>query len=117
VKLRRKLLGRRLRTSEHEEQKIGPLAGVPVLGLDALASASYGPEAALTVLLPLGVLGSRWMGPLSAVIIGLLVIVYLSYRQTIAAYPDGGGRTRWRRRTWGGAPGCWRPAPWPWTTC
>lgn len=85
------LLGRRLRTSEHEEQKIGPLAGVPVLGLDALASASYGPEAALTVLLPLGVLGAHYMGPLSAVIIGLLVIVYLSYRQTIAAYPDGGG--------------------------
>jgi amino acid transporter len=91
VTLRQILLGRRLRSDEHEEQKIGPLRGVPVLGLDALASASYGPEAALTVLLPLGLLGPRYIGPLSAVVIALLLIVYLSYRQTIAAYPDGGG--------------------------
>lgn len=99
------LLGRRLRTSEHEEQKIGPAAGVPVLGLDALASASYGPEAALTVLLPLGVLGAGYMGPLSAIIIGLLVIVYLSYRQTIAAYPDGGGSYSVASRNLGKGPG------------
>lgn len=85
------LLGRRLRSSEHENQKIGPLAGVPVLGLDALASASYGPEAALTVLLPLGLMAPRYMAPVTMVIIGLLVIVYLSYRQTIVAYPSGGG--------------------------
>ncbi|HEV7589155.1 MAG TPA: APC family permease, partial [Longimicrobium sp.] len=59
--------------------------------LDALASASYGPEAALTALLPLGVLAPRYIGGLSAVVIGLLTLVYLSYRQTIVAYPDGGG--------------------------
>ncbi|HEX5971665.1 MAG TPA: APC family permease [Gemmatimonadaceae bacterium] len=103
--IRRVLLGRRLRTDEHEEQKIGPLSGVPVLGLDALASASYGPEAALTVLLPLGVFAPHYMGPLSAVIIGLLVIVYLSYRQTIAAYPDGGGSYSVASRNLGRGPG------------
>lgn len=103
--IRRVLLGRRLRTDEHEGQKIGPLSGVPVLGLDALASASYGPEAALTVLLPLGVLAPRYMGPLSAVIIGLLAIVYLSYRQTIAAYPDGGGSYSVASRNLGTGPG------------
>jgi len=62
-----------------------------VLGLDALASASYGPEAALTVLLPLGMTASRYMTPLTIVIVALLVIVYFSYRQTIVAYPNGGG--------------------------
>ncbi len=40
------LFGRRLRTEEQETERIGTLAAVPVLGLDALASASYGPEAA-----------------------------------------------------------------------
>jgi amino acid transporter len=62
-----------------------------MLGLDALASSAYGPEAALTLLLPLGALGLAYVGPISALIIGLLFIVYLSYRQTIAAYPGGGG--------------------------
>ena len=84
-------LGRRLASDEQEQQQIGPLAGIPVLGLDAMASAAYGPEAALTVLIPLGALGAEYVGPILAVIIGLLSIVYFSYRQTIAAYPGGGG--------------------------
>jgi amino acid transporter len=85
------VFGRRLASVEEEEQKIGPLAGVPVLGLDALSSAAYGPEAALTLLLPLGALGIAHVLPISAIIIGVLLIVYFSYRQTIAAYPNGGG--------------------------
>jgi amino acid transporter len=85
------LFGRRLASDEEEKEQIGPLSGIPVLGLDALASASYGPEAALTVLLPLGALGVHYIVPLSALVIGLLAIVYVSYRQTIAAYPSGGG--------------------------
>jgi hypothetical protein len=44
------LFGRRLASAEEEEHKIGTLAGIPVLGLDALSSAAYGPEAALTLL-------------------------------------------------------------------
>ncbi len=85
------IFGRRLATAEEDEQKIGPLTGVPVLGLDALSSAAYGPEAALTLLLPLGALGLSYIVPLSAVIIAVLLVVYFSYRQTIAAYPNGGG--------------------------
>jgi amino acid transporter len=85
------LIGRPLSDHEEEGQHIGPLAGIPVLGLDALASAAYGPEAALTLLLPLGAAGLGYMGPISLIIIGILVIVYLSYRQTITAYPGGGG--------------------------
>jgi hypothetical protein len=47
------LLGRPLATSEERAEHIGPIAGIPIFGLDALSSAAYGPEAALTLLLPL----------------------------------------------------------------
>ena len=85
------LFGKPLATDEEGEQRVGSLTGIPMLGLDALASAAYGPEAALTLLIPLGVLGIAYIGPISAIIIVLLAIVYFSYRQTIAAYPLGGG--------------------------
>lgn len=48
------LFGRRLKTTEAESERVGPVQGVPIFGLDAIGSSSYGPEAALTVLLPLG---------------------------------------------------------------
>jgi amino acid transporter len=85
------LLGRPLASSEESAEKIGVIKGVPVFGLDALGSAAYGPEAALTLLIPLGVAGLAYIVPLSCTIIVLLGIVYFSYRQTIAAYPGGGG--------------------------
>jgi amino acid transporter len=85
------LFGRPLATSEERAEHIGPLAGIPVFGLDALSSAAYGPEAALTLLIPLGLLGVHYIVPVSAAIVGLLAIVYFSYRQTIDAYPHGGG--------------------------
>jgi amino acid transporter len=85
------LFGRRLASAEEEEHRIGPIAGVPVLGLDALASAAYGPEAALTLLLPLGALAVGAIVPITAIIVVLLLVVYFSYRQTISAYPNGGG--------------------------
>jgi amino acid transporter len=59
--------------------------------LDALGSAAYGPEATLTLLIPLGLAGLNYLLPLSICIIVLLLIVYFSYKQTIAAYPSGGG--------------------------
>lgn len=85
------LLGRHLATREEEHQKVGVLAGIPMLGLDALGSAAYGPEAALTLLIPLGLAGIWYIGPITLLIVALLLIVYVSYRQTIAAYPTGGG--------------------------
>src|ERR1700691_1203270 len=85
------LFGRPLASSEDEGERITPAAGIPTFGLDALSSAAYGPEAALTILLPLGLLGVRYIVPLTFAIIVLLIIVYFSYRQTIAAYPMGGG--------------------------
>src|SRR5215470_37365 len=86
-----RLFGRRLATHEEEAQRVGPAAGIPMLGLDALSSSAYGPEAALTLLLPLGALGVLYIVPITTVIICVLLIVYFSYRQTIAAYPLGGG--------------------------
>ncbi|HLK58637.1 MAG TPA: APC family permease [Chthonomonadaceae bacterium] len=86
-----RILGKPLASSEEEEQKIGVFAGIPMLGLDGLSSAAYGPEAALTILIPMGALGLHYIGPITLVILGLLTILYLSYRQTIAAYPTGGG--------------------------
>jgi amino acid transporter len=85
------LLGRPLRTADEARERIGGLRGVPLLGLDALSSAAYGPEALLTVLLPLGAAGLRYVVPLTLVIVAVLAAVALSYRQTIAAYPNGGG--------------------------
>jgi len=85
------LFGRPLASSEDQGQRISPTQGIPVFGLDALSSAAYGPEAALTILLPLGLMGVRYSVPLTTAVIALLVIVYFSYRQTIAAYPMGGG--------------------------
>jgi amino acid transporter len=85
------LFGRPLASSEDEGERITPTQGIPTFGLDALSSAAYGPEAALTILLPLGLLGVQYIVPLTFAVIGLLVIVYFSYRQTIAAYPNGGG--------------------------
>ena len=85
------LFGRYLATDEEGEQRVGVWAGIPMLGLDALGSAAYGPEAALTLLIPLGAAGIGYIGPISTLIILLLMVVYVSYRQTIAAYPHGGG--------------------------
>src|SRR4051812_30931645 len=85
------LFGKPLATEEGAGERVGPLAGVGILGLDALASACYGPEALLTVLLPAGSLGLRQMPFITAVIVGLLTVVFFSYRQTLAAYPGGGG--------------------------
>jgi amino acid transporter len=85
------LLGKPLATSDERAEQVGPVAGIPIFGLDALSSAAYGPEAALTLLIPLGAAGVAYIVPVSASIIVLLAIVYFSYRQTIAAYPGGGG--------------------------
>ena len=85
------ILGRRLASDEAGGQRIGAAAGVPTFGLDALSSAAYGPEAALTVLLPLGAAGLTFILPITVAIAILLGIIYISYRQTIAAYPNGGG--------------------------
>lgn len=61
------------------------------MGLDGLGSCAYGPEAALTILMPLGAGGLYYIGWVMAPIVGLLLILFASYWQTIRAYPSNGG--------------------------
>ena len=91
-------LGRPLATEDETAQRIGPAKGIPIFGLDALSSAAYGPEAALTLLIPLGMAGIAYILPISISIVVLLGIVYFSYRQTIEAYPKEVARTPWRAK-------------------
>jgi amino acid transporter len=84
-------LGRSLASSEDKKERVGGIPGVSVFGLDAFSSAAYGPEAALTVLIPLSVAGVSFALPITIGISVILFLVYLSYRQTIAAYPNGAG--------------------------
>ena len=85
------LIGKPLPTSDERGERIGPSSGISIFGLDALSSAAYGPEAALTLLLPLGLAGVHYIAGIIAAILVLLLIVFFSYRQTIEAYPSGGG--------------------------
>jgi amino acid transporter len=85
------LFGKPLATSEERGEHIGVAAGIPIFGLDGLTSAAYGPEAAMALLIPLGLIGVHYVVPIISAILILLAIVYFSYRQTIAEYPHGGG--------------------------
>jgi amino acid transporter len=105
MSLRDVLFGKPLRTEEEQREQIGVASGIPTLGLDALASAAYGPEAALTVLLPLGILASAYIGPITSLILVVLFAVSVSYRQTIPAYPQGGGSFTVAKENLGPVPG------------
>jgi amino acid transporter len=85
------LFGKPLADYEDQTEKVGVTKGIPIFGLDALGSAAYGPEAALTLLIPLGVAGIHYILPITIGIVVLLTIVCFSYLQTIPAYPSGGG--------------------------
>jgi amino acid transporter len=86
------LFGKPLASNEAHSEHIGVAAGIPIFGLDGLTSAAYGPEAAMALLVPLGLYGvQHYLLPIFGFILSLLTILYLSYRQTIQAYPNGGG--------------------------
>jgi amino acid transporter len=82
------LIGPPLASSEQPERKIGPLAGLPIFGLDGLSSSAYGPEAALVVL---GAFGPAYIESITWIILLLLATLYISYRQTIRVYPKAAG--------------------------
>jgi amino acid transporter len=87
----RLVLGRPLRTSETALERINPLEGLPALSLDALTSVAYGPEAIVVVLSAAGASALGLVFPITLAIIGLLVLLIVSYRQVIDAFPNGGG--------------------------
>ena len=86
------LFGRPLASDEAHTAQISPAVGIPIFGLDGLTSAAYGPEQAMFILIPLGLYGiQHYLLPIFGFILTLLTILYFSYRQTIQAYPNGGG--------------------------
>lgn len=86
-----KIFGRPLPSSAAKKNKLSVITGVPALGLGCLASISYGPEAAMMILLPLGLVGLHYFFFLTLGVILVLLGLYCSYQQTTAAYPTGGG--------------------------
>jgi amino acid transporter len=91
VSLWRLLIGRPLPSSEMHRQQIVPVEGLSALSLDALTSVAYGPEAIVVVLATAGAGAIHLLVPLTVAIVVLLVILVVSYRQVIDAYPNGGG--------------------------
>jgi amino acid transporter len=92
MRSKRLLVGRPLASERLEEQKLSKTTALAVLSSDAISSVAYATEQILFVLAVLpGVVASSYVFPISVVIVALLVLVGLSYRQTIFAYPGGGG--------------------------
>ncbi|XGV98393.1 MAG: APC family permease [Leptolyngbya sp. BL-A-14] len=106
-RIKQLVIGRSLPTSAHAEERLTKAAALAVLSSDALSSVAYATQETLLVLIAAGtkpeILG--WSQPIAIAIILLLAIVILSYRQTIKAYPKGGGSYIVARRNLGLYPG------------
>ncbi len=90
--IKRVLIGRPLKNEALADEKYGVLWGLPILSSDAISSVAYAGQEILTVLVPvIGGLAFKQLTYISAAIVGLLLILMLSYRQTIDCYPSGGG--------------------------
>jgi amino acid transporter len=89
--LKRLLLGRPLATEEAGHQLLPKALALPVFSSDALSSVAYATEEIMLVLVLAGTAAVRLVTPLSYAIGLLLLIVVASYRQTVRAYPSGGG--------------------------
>ncbi|MDU0328628.1 APC family permease [Paenibacillus sp. 3LSP] len=90
-KLKRILIGRPMKSTEIEGEKLSKLKALAVLSSDALSSVVYGTEQILIVLMAAGFSALWYSIPISFAVLGLLLILILSYRQTIFSYPTGGG--------------------------
>jgi amino acid transporter len=90
--LKRLLLGRPLRSADQEHQRLIKVIALAIFSSDAISSTAYATEEILHVLVPLaGLAALDDLIPISMVVVTLLAIVVFSYRQTIFAYPNGGG--------------------------
>ncbi|MFB5673532.1 APC family permease [Paenibacillus terreus] len=88
---KRILIGKPRKSADIEGEKLGKLKALAVLSSDALSSVAYGTEQILLVLIAAGAAALWYSVPISMAVLGLLVILIISYRQTIFAYPSGGG--------------------------
>ncbi len=89
--IKRFLVGKPLETLQLESERLSKVTGLAVLSSDALSSVAYATEAMLLVLMAAGTLGTQHATKVGSFIVLLLVIVVTSYRQTVYAYPQGGG--------------------------
>jgi amino acid transporter len=89
--LRRLLIGEPIATYRLSFERLGVLGGLAVFAADALSSTAYGPEEIVRTLVLAGSEALVWVVPLGAAVVALLVIVAISYRQTVMEYPSGGG--------------------------
>jgi amino acid transporter len=90
--LKRLVVGEPIATSEEQHQRLGRPTALAVFASDAISSTAYATEEILLVLVPVaGLAALSDLVPLSIIVMVLLVIVITSYRQTIYAYPSGGG--------------------------
>ncbi|MEP6775138.1 MAG: APC family permease [Chloroflexota bacterium] len=90
-KIKRALIGNPISSEHSMHERLTNVKALAVLSSDALSSVAYATEEVLRILVLAGVAALTWALPLGLAIIVLMVIVIASYRQTIAAYPRGGG--------------------------
>jgi amino acid transporter len=88
---KRSLIGKPIATEKEHEERLTKTKALAVLSSDALSSVAYATEEIMKVLILAGLSALSLTLPISLVIVGLLLIVVISYRQTISAYPSGGG--------------------------
>lgn len=91
LNIKRRLFGRPFATDEEDQQLLPKRLALPVFASDPLSSVAYATEEAMLVLALAGTAAFSLLTPISIAIATLLLIVIVSYRQTIKAYPDGGG--------------------------
>ncbi|MBW3651879.1 MAG: APC family permease, partial [Actinobacteria bacterium] len=92
MSIKRLLVGRPLPSSEEGHQRLGKVVALAVFASDAISSTAYATEEILLVLMPLAAMAAlEYLVPIAVVVVALLAIVIFSYRQTIHAYPSGGG--------------------------
>jgi amino acid transporter len=91
AEFKRLLVGNPIETAAQHEQRLSKRIALAVFSSDALSSVAYASEAILFVLVLAGVQALPLVIPISVAIVVLLLIVGFSYRQTIHAYPNGGG--------------------------
>ena len=92
--VKRVLIGKPIATADEGHQRISKKIALPVFSSDAISSTAYATDEILVVLViqaGIGLAAFKYLVPIAAVVAVLLVIVITSYRQTIFAYPSGGG--------------------------
>jgi amino acid transporter len=90
--LKRVLLGRPIATSAAPHERVSRPVGLAIFSSDAVASSAFATQEILHVLVPVaGMAALGYLTPMSLLVVALLAIVVFSYRQTIHAYPNGGG--------------------------